>query len=541
MAEQHAGARTLRSRLDRLTTPGALFVSAVMAVALLPVTGVIRDPDFWWHLRTGQIIVQTHALIPTDPFTYTVSNHAWTMHEWLTEVLFALLNQVGGLALIVLVLSVVTWLGVVCILQRARLRNPGMVVLGVGLLLAIVAGYPIWGPRAQMLTFALSCVVLLMVDRHLRSGGRAVWLLVPLFLVWSNLHSGFIIGLGFLAVIVVAELVGARLRMPEGAAASRVKTLALVLLACAAVAMINPNGPGILLYAFQTQGSPAQQSLIAEWHSPDFHDWQVRPFELMLLSLAALAVINRRMRARDAALLLVTTALALQSVRHIALFVAAATPIWIEQADIFVKARLRRRTTQERPAPPLPMRVITYATAVSVIGVFYLSSRLLPAMATTERSVAYTKDFPVCAARWLSADPQPLRIFNQYGEGGYLAYTLSAHGDRVYVFGDAALMGDALLYDYGDVESVQPNWDSIIRESGADVVLFDTGTPLADVMSKSSEWVQVYKDPHSIAFARSGSTVAASLPPQPVSYPRGDACAAKSSTAVAATAPGSGG
>jgi len=254
----------LRARLDRLTTPGGLFVSAVMAVALLPVTGVIRDPDFWWHLRAGQLMLDSKALIGADPFTYTVSGHAWTMHEWLTEVAFALMHQVG-LGLIVLVLSALTWLGIVWILQRARLRSPSRFILGLGLLIGTVAGYPIWGPRAQMITFALSCLLLLVVDRHLQRGGRLVWIAVPLFLLWSNLHSGFIIGLGFIAVVVVAEFLGARAGMPDGAQMARVKTLALVLLACGAVCLVNPNGPGILVYAFQTQGSAAQQSLIAEW------------------------------------------------------------------------------------------------------------------------------------------------------------------------------------------------------------------------------------------------------------------------------------
>ncbi len=524
----------LRARLDRLTTPGGLFVSAVMAVALLPVTGIIRDPDFWWHLRAGQLMLASKSLIATDPFTYTVASHHWTMHEWLTEVGFAFLHQVGGLGLIVLVLSALTWLGIACILLRARLRSPSMFILGLGLLIGVVAGYPIWGPRAQMITFAFSCLLLFILDRQLQRGGRMVWLLVPMFLLWSNLHSGFIIGLGFIAVVILAELTGARLALPHGAPMPRIKTLALVLLACTAVSMINPNGPGILLYAFQTQGSPAQQSLIAEWHSPDFHDWQVRAFEVMLLSLAAMVALNRHLRARDAGLLLVTTALALQSVRHIALFVAAATPVWIDQAQLFAHRVRPPRGERRRVLPPLMFRTTMYAAVVGLIAAVYLSARLLPAVATTERSRAYAKDFPVCAARWLSGDPASLRIFNQYGEGGYLAFALSAHGDRVYVFGDAALMGDPLLYDYADVESVRPDWDSIIRSSGADLVLFDTGTPLADVMARSTDWVLVYKDPHNVVFAPADRYQHLSLPAAPTADQPGDACA-QSTTPLASS------
>src|SRR5207245_10249570 len=159
-------------------------------------------------------------------------------------------------------------------LLRAALRRPNGFALVLGLLLAAVAGYPIWGPRVQMITFFLSALTLLMAERHLVRGGRAIWVLVPLFLLWSNLHSGFIIGLGFIAVSIVAELAGRALRMPDPAPRARLRPLALVLLGCAAVSLVNPNGPGILVYAFQTQGSPAQQSMILEWFSPSCHDWQ---------------------------------------------------------------------------------------------------------------------------------------------------------------------------------------------------------------------------------------------------------------------------
>jgi hypothetical protein len=521
-----------RSLVDRLTSPGGLFLSAVMLAAAFPLTSAIRDPDFWWHLRSGQLILQTGGLLHTDPFTYTASSHLWTMHEWLTEVLFAGLYRAGGLAAIVAVLSVVSWLGVFCIFLRSRLDRPGPFVLGGGMVLAVIAGYPIWGPRAQMITFALACLTLLLTERHLRQGGRLALVLLPVFLVWSNLHSGFLIGLGFMAVVVAAEAVAHVLRLPGRAPVDRVRSLALLLGACFLVSAINLNGPSIILYPFATQGSAAQQSLILEWHSPDFHDWSVRCYALMLLSLVALVVANRSIRLRDAALVLVTVVLSLQSVRHIALFVAAATPVWIGQADMAL-TRLRRRAPRQRPLPPRPMRVASWMLiCVGVLGV-YLGSRLLPAMATREDSLVYAQDFPVCAARWLAGDPQPLRIFNQYGEGGYLAYKLSARGDRVYIFGDAALMGDPLLYSYGDVESVKPQWDSILRDARTDLVLFDTNTPLANVLIHASDWVMVYADPHSVAFAPRERAAQLGLPPQPTDTTPGDTCAALARTPTA--------
>jgi hypothetical protein len=545
-AAVHERRSGFRERVDSLTAPSGLFIAAVLIILALPVTRTIQDPDFWWHLRAGQLIIQHGGLLGNDPFTYTVPGHHWTMHEWLNEVLFAIEYAVGGLGLIVLLLSAVTWAGLVCVMQKARLRHPGRGALGVGMLVAVVAGFPIWGPRVQMITFAFAALTLLLVERHLVRGGKAVWWLVPLFLVWSNFHSGFVIGLGFIAIILVAELAGGWLHMPDPAPAARLRPLPFVLIACTAVSMINPNGPTILLYALGTQTSGAQQSLIQEWFSPSFHDWEVLIYGAMLLGLVMLIVSNRRIRARDAALVLVTGALSLQSARHIALLVAAATPVFIDQLAMATPRmgaairRMRRRPAPPRPVvrpqPPLLFRATASALVVAALGGIALAW-LIPKMQVPAYSLVYAREFPVCAAQWLSGAPEPLKIFNQYGEGGYLSYELSSRGDKLYIFGDAALMGDALLYQYATVETAQPGWDSIIRNAGTDVVLYDVNTPLADLMEHSAGWVKVYQDSLSVAFVATDKVGSLHLPPQPVAYPPNSVCGQLAKTPPSGGAP----
>ncbi|MFN2569593.1 MAG: hypothetical protein ABR564_08340, partial [Candidatus Dormibacteria bacterium] len=161
---------------------------------------------------------------------------------------------------------------------------------------------------------------------------------------------------------------------------------------------------------------------------------------------------------------------------------------------------------------------------VSAIG-----AKFANAIATREDSASYARDFPVCATRWLARAPSGLKIFNQYGEGGYLAYRLSSRGDRVYIFGDAALMGDELLLDYGDIESLKPRWDQLIRRSGANLVLFDAGTPLATVLEASSRWTKVYSDELNVAFVPVGRVPALALPDAPAGAGRSsDGCASTS-------------
>jgi hypothetical protein len=226
-----------------------------------------------------------------------------------------------------------------------------------------------------------------------------------------------------------------------------------------------------------------------------------------------------------------TTAMALQSVRHVALFLAAATPVWIEQADmvgrrLFPRVVARMESSSSRSSPRTVRRGLLLAGVAGTLCAALLGSQLAVAASVRPESLTYARMYPVCAARWLDSGPSGLRVFNQYGEGGFLARTIVPHGDRIFIFGDAALMGDDLLHTYGDVETVRPSWERILRDAHTDLVLFDAGTPLANVLSASPRWVEVYHDAFSVAYVPADSPIRQSLPAQPTYTPDSrDTCA----------------
>ena len=74
------------------------------------------------------------------------------------------------------------------------------------------------------------------------------------------------------------------------------------------------------------------------------------------------------------------------------------------------------------------------------------------------------------------------------------------------------------------VETVTPSWDSIIRNAGTDIVLYDINTPLADVMEHAAGWTKVYQDGLSVAFVPTDKLATLQLPPVPDWAP-GSVCA----------------
>src|SRR5207244_10680758 len=74
------------------------------------------------------------------------------------------------------------------------------------------------------------------------------------------------------------------------------------------------------------------------------------------------------------------------------------------------------------------------------------------------------ESYPVAAADWLAAHPDVgTRMYNQYGWGGYLANRFYPDQNRrVFIFGEAALMGEQLIDEYQDVQTLRPAWQEVI-------------------------------------------------------------------------------
>ncbi|TMD74877.1 MAG: hypothetical protein E6I82_05920 [Chloroflexi bacterium] len=136
-------------RLTERLSARTLLLGGVLTVILVLLIGVEQDPDFWWHLRIGRWMVEHGRLPSQDLFTYTVSSHVWTDHEYLTEILMWLTYSTIGLTALCIAFGLLTWAGFWLIYMQVR-RQP-FVFIGVGLAIAAVAGSPIWGPRAQMI------------------------------------------------------------------------------------------------------------------------------------------------------------------------------------------------------------------------------------------------------------------------------------------------------------------------------------------------------------------------------------------------------
>ncbi len=484
-------------KIMRLTIRQVFFILLFLGLFLMTLYPV-ADPDFWWHLRTGQLIVQTHAIPRADPFSFTNTGKPWIAHEWLSEILMYGLYRLGSYGLLIFVFSlIITGAFLLAYLRSPRESRP--YIAGFTLLLGAIATAPTWGVRPQMISLFITSLFLYLLDRYRTEGKLKFIIPLPLItLVWVNLHAGYFLGLAIVAIYIAGGLMellkaGLQKTMVPGT-----PTLRSVLMLCAALgisilaALVNPNGILILIYPFQTLTSQAMQQFIVEWFSPDFHQLGWQPLAWFILAFIGAGMLGKKPISLTKILLtLVFGYAALRSMRFVPLFAIVAIPILTEQIDSLARIQSEVKAQGRLFRWLAPVLLVT-----SMLAVGFRFVQVVRGQAKAEAGT-----FPKAAVDWIAENRPAGNLFNSYGWGGYIIWRLYPQYP-VYIDGRADVYGDKFIFDYREVYRAQPDWEQVLDAQGVGLVLVEPGSGLATALGQSSWWKITFEDQISVVFFR---------------------------------------
>ena len=468
-----------------------LVAIGLFAMAARPVT----DPDVWWHLRTGQLITETRAFVHTDPFSFTRQGQPWVNHEWLSDLLLYGIYRAAGWSGLIVLFGALTSLT----LMLVFVRSPGKPYFAaLALVLGAYASAPSWGVRPHTLSLLLASIFLLVLERS-EQRPRLLWWTVPLTLLWVNLHAEYALGISLLVLFLLGEMLDAALGIRDWLkTVPRLRNLAIALTGCVAVVPINPNGLRMFTYPVETLRSAAMQKYIAEWASPNFHDGKYLPFAAILLGILFLLPVSpKRIRARDALLLVVFAAGGLRSVRHISAFVLVAVPILSGLAQSWWHESVRK------PNAVSPRSLRRLAVNATVLAAFLIFAMVRVHSVVANQAATEAKNFPAGAAAYLASQRPGGPIFNHYNFGGYFIWKLYPQY-RVFIDGRADLYGDDFLHDFARTYYVtDPDWQHTFREWKIETVILPPDAPVVEGLRLSHSWNEVYSDSQAIVMNRS--------------------------------------
>src|SRR5882672_1023317 len=127
------------SRLDRYLSTRALLVFVFMVFIFTIAARQILDPDFWWHLKTGQFLFETRSIPHTDIFSNAFAGKEWITHEWLSEVFIYAVYRVLGFGGLMVSFALLVTAGFAIAYQRCAEKAGHPYVAGAALVLGALA------------------------------------------------------------------------------------------------------------------------------------------------------------------------------------------------------------------------------------------------------------------------------------------------------------------------------------------------------------------------------------------------------------------
>ena len=414
--------------------------------------------------------------------------------------------RVSGFAGLIVVFALIITASFWLVYLRFRLHVHHPIVAGFALLLGAAATTPVWGVRPQTLSLFLASVFLFILHRYYQNDSKyEIWWLVPLTILWVNLHAGFALGLTLILLTIIGLLLDAILVTGNirDTVRQRLVPLTAVFLVCVAAVWLNPNGTRIYSYPFETLRSQAQMRFIEEWRSPDFHQPHFQALALLLLAtFCSLALSNKRVRPGQLLLVAVTAFATLRSARNVAFFSLAATPLFAEHlwnwlmtfgwASRFLSSESTAPATNPPAKVALNFTLIVLALIITGLGA---------KRAIALQPVAEATEFPGGAVNFVLAERPPQPIYNEYTWGGYFIWKLYPDY-RVYIDGRADVYRDKLVEESLQVHDANPGWREVLERYGTRTVLVKPNSGLATSLREDSGWRKVFEDKQSVIFVR---------------------------------------
>lgn len=452
--------------------------------------------DTWWHIKAGQWMVENRDVLRTDYFSLTRQGAPWIYPGWIAQLLlYGVFHQLGFAGL-----NLLTGLLVVTAFAFVWETLEGPVLLKVYvILLAAITSRVYWSARPHIISFALSGYFLFVLYRFRQGKRRLIWTLPLAMIIWVNTHGGFAIGFLFIGIFLVGGIIQILLEELSNEEAfstiwdkhkGKIIPLLAVAMLCILAVAINPHGPRMLLYPFETVSIRALQDFIQEWQSPNFHQAQNLPFLFSILLIVGIFAISRRaVDPTELLLVVVFLALALLASRNIALFALATAPVLCR----LLSSELGGLPVKWKDNHQLPARITKWLNLlIFLILVIASGLTIAPSLSNSVNHEAIAAKYPLDAVDHLRDLESKGSLFNTYNWGGYIIWELYPEY-LSFVDGRTDLFNDEILEDYLLAWKGLPGWELVFDTWDVEVVLVEPWAPLRFQL-ESQGWQIEYED-----------------------------------------------
>jgi len=465
----------------------------VLAIILSGKGNLLGDADTGYHTRAGEYIMGNLKVPDHDIFSHISPPVKWTAHEWLSEVIFALIHRVSGLTGIVVATSIL--IASIYALLFRFLRSSGMNIIVAALVVALATGTSTihWLARPHIFSLLFMLIWYMVLDTYQLKKKNYLYLLPLLMIFWVNLHGGFIAGFILLGIYIAGNLLKAVfVKEEKGEALTRLKTLFPVLVFCLLASLLNPKGYQILLFPFNVISNRFMMDHVNEYLSPNFH-YDLRYEYMLLLMIFVFGVSVFRLSAIETMLVLLFTHMSLFSARYIPLYAIILTPIIGRRLDGIIDLLREKRLIKRFLA------ISDRASATDSKTKGYLWSGVASAIVILlvfTGKVDYgfdKKKLPVDAVHFMKKEKITGNMFNNDEFGDYIIYSAWPEY-KVFIDGRSDMYGTERMKEYFKVIGIKDGWDRVFEKYCISWIIYNADSAFANYLFERKDWRLVYAD-----------------------------------------------
>ncbi len=470
-----------------------LFLILVVSVNLL-------DPDYFWHIKTGEQILLHGSLPSADMFSHTNFERPWVLHEWLFQVvLFTIHDLLGALGIKVMTVFLGMLSLYVTYLAVSRI-NHSRTFSALLTLAFFVPMAPFISPRPQLVSFVFFAVtMLLLVQFKYLKRTRYLVALPAMMILWVNMHGGYIIGITLLMLFAMCEFISYwQSDELDKAYRKQLSKLALITFITILSSALNPDFISHWLYPINVMSMEASRSFITEWRSPNFHHFL--PKYNLLLILGFFIVYAYRQIKPDLTEVVIPVffiAAGFVSYRHMPFAILTVMP--------FIGIACVKGAAATLSESAVGMMYKKYITSRRQLGnteyllnwvlTLLIATALLLSYPIVEQSHQKERDsiIPVKATEFIIKTGLSGRMFNTYRFGGYLIYRLYPD-QRVFIDGRADMYGDEFIQEYRRINYGYSGWGKAFDKYAIDYVICTKDAPIRQLLMLRGDFRLVYDD-----------------------------------------------
>ena len=442
--------------------------------------GPMQDVDLGWHLRYGQYFWQTGQVLKQNSFSYWLPDYVWPNHSWGYDVLIYPLYARTGLTGLAWLAALIAGLGwwLIWHRQTTAVKLWGWLIswwlsfflLGQGL-------------KSQLLSwFVWVCLAVL-----LRQMTTWRWWWLPLiFLLWSNLHGQFVLGLGLVWLFIFLSD-WSQTHDWQSVINRRWRPLAATALAL----VVNPYGWQVLRQSFVYLNSSVLQQ-VSEWRPWPHDSWL---WYLVVITWLMAWWGSNKLTTHGWAVrlwLLLLGYWSWQARRMIPWLLVVSLPLAVNQLARFFSQRW----------PRLAVRRYNLMLVVLLLGGSWgMKWRTTQWRPQTWQDYCATEiACSVSALQFLKQHRMPGQMLNPYRWGGWLIWHYPEK--PVWIDGRMTLwqdrQGQYLMPQYRAVIDAQPGVERQLDRWQFGFALLHPGYPLTRYLAQVQAWPVVYQDQTSV-------------------------------------------